>query len=186
MKKAIFLDRDGVLSKVLIKDKKSFAPTTLKNFKLFSYSATSVKQLKLAGFKVIVVTNQPDVGKKLLSKLTLNKMHNQLKKKTNVDKIYSCIHQQNENCLCRKPKPGMILKAARKYNIDLKKSFLIGDRASDIEAGRKAKCRTIFLNKNYEEKFPTHQEATFCNLKEATSYILNLKKENKIKLNVKN
>ena len=113
MKKAIFLDRDGVLSKVLIKDKKSFAPTTLKNFKLFSYSATSVKQLKLAGFKVIVVTNQPDVGKKLLSKLTLNKMHNQLKKKTNVDKIYSCIHQQNENCLCRKPKPGMILKAAK-------------------------------------------------------------------------
>ena len=80
----------------------------------------------------------------------------------------------------------MILKAARKYNIDLKKSFLIGDRASDIEAGRKAKCRTIFLNKNYKEKFPTHQEATFCNLKEATSYILNLKKENKIKLNVKN
>ena len=78
----------------------------------------------------------------------------------------------------------MILKAAKKYDIDLKNSFLIGDRASDIEAGKKAKCRTIFLNKKYKEKFPTQQEATFFNLKEATSYILNQKKkENKVKLN---
>ena len=69
MKKAIFLDRDGVLSKVLIKDKKSFAPTTLKNFKLFSYSATSVKQLKLAGVKVIVVTNQPDVPRRKINRV---------------------------------------------------------------------------------------------------------------------
>jgi D-glycero-D-manno-heptose 1,7-bisphosphate phosphatase len=172
MKRAIFLDRDGVLSKTKVINGKSFAPRTFKNFKLFSYSASSVKKLKTAGFMVFVITNQPDVGKKLISKIVLKKMHNKLKKKTHVDKIYTCTHKQDENCYCRKPRPGMILHAAKKYQINLKNSFLIGDRATDIEAGNRVKCRTIFLDKKYREKYPTKQEATFINLNEATKYIL--------------
>jgi len=173
MKKAVFLDRDGVLSKTILKNGKSFAPKKLKDFKLFSDSTRSVKKLKSAGFMVFVVSNQPDVGKKLISKNILNKMHTKLKKKTNVDKIYFCSHRQDQNCYCRKPNPGMIFDAAKKYNIDLKNSFMVGDRASDIEAGHRAKCRTIFLNKNYQEKAPIKQEATFKNLISATNYILN-------------
>ena len=172
MKKAIFLDRDGVLSKTLLINGKSFAPRNLKDFKLFFDAAESTKKLKSAGFMIFVVTNQPDVGRKLISKSVLEKMHNKLKKKAYIDEIYVCTHSKDKNCFCRKPNPGMIFNAAKKHQIDLKKSFLIGDRASDIEAGQKANCRTIFLDKKYREKIPTKQEATFSNLKEATDYIL--------------
>jgi|TARA_B100001175_G_scaffold313455_1_gene321083 D-glycero-D-manno-heptose 1,7-bisphosphate phosphatase len=172
MKKAVFLDRDGVLSKTHIKKGKSFAVKKLKDFKLFYGSEESVKKLKLAGFMVIVVTNQPDVGKKIISRIVLKKMHDRLKKKTKVDAIYSCTHSQDDNCFCRKPKPGMILNAAKKHNINLKKSFMVGDRSSDILAGKKAKCRSIFLDKKYFEKKPKVQEATFNNLVQATNYIL--------------
>jgi len=172
MRKAVFLDRDGVLSKAFIKNGRSFAPKNLKDFKLFSESKKSVKKLQLSGFMVIVVTNQPDVGKKIISKKILKKMHYKLKKVAKVDAIYTCTHSQNMNCNCRKPKPGMILKAAKKYKINLKKSFMIGDRLSDIIAGQKANCRSIFLDKKYFEKSPKSQEATFNNLAQATNYIL--------------
>ena len=177
MKKAIFLDRDGVLSKTLLINGKSFAPRNLKDFKLFFDAAESTKKLKSAGFMVFVVTNQPDVGRKLISKKVLKKMHDKLKKKTKVDAIYTCTHSQNMNCYCRKPKPGMILEAAKKYKINLKNSFMIGDRPSDITAGQKANCRSIFLDKKYFEKNPENQEATFTNLAQATNYIL---KQNKL------
>jgi len=177
MRRAVFLDRDGVLSKVRVKNGKSFAAKKLKDFKLFYGSKESVKKLKLAGFMVIVVTNQPDVGNKLISRIILKKMHDKLKKITNVDAIYTCTHSQSVNCCCRKPKPGMLLTAAKKYKINLKKSFMVGDRLSDILAGKKANCRSIFLDKKYFEKKPKYQEATFNNLPQAANYIL---KQNKL------
>ena len=176
MKKAVFLDRDGVLSKTSLINGKSIAPRTLEDFKLYSDSAKAVSRLKSAGFMVFVITNQPDIGNNLISTSILKKMHTKLIKKTNVDKIFVCTHRKDENCFCRKPKPGMILNAAKKYKIDLKRSFLVGDRASDIEAGQKANCKTIFLDKKYREKAPIKQEATFSNLKEATQYILSKEK----------
>ena len=172
MRKAVFLDRDGVLSKTSIRNGKTYAVKKLKDFKLFYRSKESVQKLKSAGFMVIVITNQPDVGKKLISKTTLKKMHHKLKKTTKVDAIYTCTHTRNANCYCRKPKPGMILNAAKKHNINLKHSFMVGDRLSDILAARKAKCRGIFLDKKYLEKKPKSQEATFHNLVQATNYIL--------------
>lgn len=171
MKKAIFLDRDGVLNRPKIIKKKSFAPKRYKDFKIFSYSEKSVKKLKSLGFYVFVITNQPDVGKKELSKKTLKKMHDTLIKKTKVDKIFTCTHLKDKFCNCRKPNPGLILKAAKKFSIDLNKSYVVGDRSSDILAGRKANCRTIFIDRNYAEKKPLIQEATLANLKQATEYI---------------
>ena len=105
MKKAIFLDRDGVLSKTLLINGKSFAPRNLKDFKLFFDAAESTKKLKSAGFMVFVVTNQPDVGRKLILKSVLKKMHNKLKKKAYIDEIYVCTHSKDKNCFCRKPNP---------------------------------------------------------------------------------
>ena len=180
LNKAVFLDRDGVLVKSLIKNKKGYAPLSLQDFKIYKHSKKCVKKLKSLGFKIFVVTNQPDIGKKLLRKKELNKMHKILKKKTNIKKIYTCTHTSEQYCACRKPKPGMLIKAAKVYNIDLKKSYMVGDRAIDITCGRRAGCKTIFINRNYIEKKPKYQNASFKNLLEATNYIIGKTENEKI------
>tara|TARA_A100001011_G_C14260799_1_gene822309 strand:+ start:537 stop:1079 length:543 start_codon:yes stop_codon:yes gene_type:complete len=169
--KAVFLDRDGVLVRSKIKDRKAYAPTTFKGLKIYKDSYNCIRKLKSLGFKTIVVTNQPDVEKKIIAKKTLNKMHLYLKKKTKIQKIYTCIHTKDKNCDCRKPKSGMLIKAAKQDKIDLKKSYMIGDRYSDIICGRRAGCKTIFIDRNYKEKKPKIQNVSVRNLKEATSYI---------------
>lgn len=169
--KAVFLDRDGVLVKSKVKDKKAYAPTTFKNFKIYKDSYYCIQKLKSLGFKTIVVTNQPDVEKKIIPKKTLNKMHHYLKKKTKIQKIYTCTHTEDKNCNCRKPKSGMLIKAAKQGKIDLKKSYMIGDRYSDIICGRRVGCKTIFIDRNYKEKKPKIQNVSVRNLKEATTYI---------------
>tara|TARA_S200000501_G_scaffold348491_1_gene363742 strand:+ start:759 stop:1313 length:555 start_codon:yes stop_codon:yes gene_type:complete len=170
--KAVFLDRDGVLVRSIIKNKKGYAPIRLRDFKIYKYSYDCVKKLNALGFKIFVITNQPDVGKKIISKKTLNKMHEILKKKTSINKIYTCIHTPDQYCDCRKPKPGMIISAAKKYKINLKKSYMVGDRSIDIQCGKKAGCKTIFINRNYIEKKPKSQNISVKSLKEATSYII--------------
>ena len=99
-------------------------------------------------------------------------MHKILRKKTSIKNIYTCIHTAKQFCMCRKPKPGMLIKAAKDHNIDLKKSYMVGDRAKDIACGKRAGCKTIFINRNYKEKKPKSQNASFKNLIEATNYII--------------
>jgi len=170
--KAVFLDRDGVINKPMIKNGKSYAPRLLKYFKIFPKVKSDVKKLKDKGFKVFVITNQPDIGNKLIKKKTLNEMHSFLKTKVPLDKIYFCPHTKNERCQCRKPKPGMIIKASNESKIDLKESYVVGDRKIDIDAGIKAGCKTIFVNHNYYEKKPTKQEKNVKSLHAAVKYIL--------------
>lgn len=171
--KAVFLDRDGVLVKSQMKDRKAYAPKTFKDFKIYKYSLECVKKLSSKGYKIIVVTNQPDVEKKKITKKSLNKMHLFLKKKIKVNKIYTCIHTSEKKCMCRKPKPGMLIKAAEINNINLKKSYMVGDRSSDIICGKRVGCKTIFIDRNYKEAKPKKQNISVKNLKEATNYILN-------------
>jgi D-glycero-D-manno-heptose 1,7-bisphosphate phosphatase len=170
--KAVFLDRDGVLVKSQIKNRKAYAPKTFKDFKIYKDSSRCIKKLSSKGYKTIVVTNQPDVEKKIITKKTLNKMHLFLKKKIKVNKIYTCTHTSKKNCKCRKPKPGMLIKAAELNNINLKKSYMIGDRSSDILCGKRVGCKTIFIDRNYKEQKPKTQNVSVKNLKEATNYIL--------------
>jgi D-glycero-D-manno-heptose 1,7-bisphosphate phosphatase len=166
--KAVFLDRDGVLVKSFVKKGKAHAPIKFKDFKIYKDSEKCIKKLNSLGFMTIVVTNQPDVGKKLISKATLKKMHNTLKRKTKINKIYTCIHTLEQKCNCRKPMPGMLIEAAKVNGINLKKSYMIGDRFMDILCGSKVGCKTIFINRNYKEKKPTKQIASVRNLREAT------------------
>ena len=175
MNKAVFLDRDGVINKPIIIDGKGYAPQLLKDFKIFPKVKSDVKKLKNKGFKVFVITNQPDIGNKLLKKKTLNEMHSLLKAKVSIDKIYCCSHTRNDRCKCRKPKPGMIIKASNESKINLKESYMVGDRKIDIDAGLKAGCKTIFVNNNYYEKRPTKQEKTVKSLHAAVKYILKIK-----------
>ena len=175
MNKAVFLDRDGVINKPIIIDGKCYAPRLLKDFKILPKVKSDIKKLKNKGFKVFVITNQPDIGNKLLKKKTLNEMHSLLKAKVPIDKIYFCPHTRNDRCKCRKPKPGMIIKASNDSKIRLKESYVVGDRKTDIDAGLKVGCKTIFVNNNYYEKKPTKQEKTVKSLHTAVKYILKQK-----------
>ena len=172
---AVFLDRDGVLSRGFVINGKSYAPRKISDFKLLPGSKKSILRLRNAGFKVIVVTNQPDIGNGLIKLSEVETMHEVLKKKTNPDAIYLCPHSQSHRCNCRKPKPGMLLEAALVHKINLSKSFMVGDRASDIEAGLRAGCSAIFINRHYAEPYPNGQNYTVSSLTKAVDYILSNK-----------
>ena len=150
MNKAVFLDRDGVINKPMIIDGKSYAPRLLKDFKIFPKVKSDVKKLKNRGFKVFVITNQPDIGNKLIKKKTLNEMHRFLKAKVPVDKIYFCPHTRNDRCKCRKPMPGLIIKASYESKIYLKESYMVGDRKIDIDAGLKEGATLVADGRNYK------------------------------------
>ena len=149
--RAVFLDRDGVINRCEVRSGKPYAPRLLEDFRLLPGVKHAVQALKRANFLVIVVTNQPDIGNGLIKGATVEAMHQLLKQRLQVDDIKVCPHRQDESCRCRKPKPGMLLQAARQWKIDLTNSYMVGDRCSDIVAGQSAGCYTIFINRGYRE-----------------------------------
>lgn len=169
---AVFLDRDGVLSRSLVREGKPYAPRALKEFRLLPRAAVSVKRLQSAGFLVVVTTNQPDIGNELVSRSVVDSMNDQLKRRTSVDDIEMCPHRQDEGCSCRKPKPGMLLKAAQRHGIDLKRSFMVGDRASDIAAGEAVGCRSVFIDRRYRESPPHAPNSIVRSLTAAVDLII--------------
>lgn len=165
MKKAIFFDRDGTLIKTNLSKKNTpIAIKTIKELKIFSSVPSILKKLK-NDYLIFIITNQPDVGRKKNTKKNVKKINDYLLKTLPITKIYTCYCSTN-NCKYRKPKPGMILKASKEYNLDLKKSFVIGDRFKDINAGRAANCKTIFIDKNYNEKIKKKPLFVINNFKE--------------------
>ena len=170
---AVFLDRDGVLTRSFVKNGKAFAPRVLEDFRLLPWAAKSVERLKLAGFIVVVVTNQPDIGNKLVDRAVVETMNNLLRIRTTIDDVEMCPHRQDEGCPCRKPKPGMLFGAARRHQIDLGRSFMVGDRASDVAAGEAAGCHTVFIDRRYREPAPTAPTAIVRSLPAAVHFILN-------------
>jgi D-glycero-D-manno-heptose 1,7-bisphosphate phosphatase len=121
------------------------APLTLDEFRPFPWAASAVRILHQAGFRCLVVTNQPDVAAGELDDATLTAMHECLLEDVGVDDVYVCRHGRADGCACRKPLPGLVLSAARDWGVDLSASFFVGDRASDVAAGRAAGCRTILV-----------------------------------------
>ncbi len=170
--KAIFLDRDGVINRALVVEGKSYAPTAFADFELIDGVAEACTLLKNAGFLLVVVTNQPDVATGKQSKEVVEQMHKYIQLKLGLDDIQVCFHTDETNCACRKPKPGMLYAAAKTHNIDLKQSFIVGDRWRDVEAGLNSGVTPIFINYNYSEKQPTGQAITVNSLKEAAHWIL--------------
>lgn len=148
---AVFLDRDGVLNEVLVRDNLPCSPRSLEEFHLYPGTESELARLKKAGYLLIVITNQPELTRGLLDPKELTKMHQKLLKDFPIDEIFVCPHDNADCCACRKPKPGMLLKAAEKWEIDLKQSFFVGDTVKDLEAGRAVGCTTILLNRFYNE-----------------------------------
>ena len=154
MKKSVFLDRDGVINKAYIKDGLPQSPNSLNELKILPGVRESIIKLKKLNFICLMVTNQPNVSRKKIEKNSVIQMNNFLKNEIALDDIFVCYHDDSDNCNCRKPKPGLLLQAGKKWDVDFKKSFMIGDRWRDIQAGEKVGCKTIFLDYKYNEKKP--------------------------------
>lgn len=175
-RRAVFLDRDGVLVVPLFRDGRSFAPRTLAEFLIYPEAPQCVDRLKKAGFKVIVVSNQPDVGAGFVPRELVDEMNARLCSSMRLDAIKVCFHTIEQRCACRKPLPGMLLEAAAEIGIDLWASVMVGDRASDVEAGAMAGCLTAFLDLGYTaEPQPASPDKVVASLGEATDWILSLK-----------
>lgn len=152
--KAVFLDRDGVLNKARIVGNRPYPPMSLEHFELLPGVVEACCRLKVAGFKLIVVTNQPDVSRGKLSSDSLHDMNEKLREELPLDDVFTCIHDDSDLCSCRKPKPGLLYFAANKYRISLTESYLVGDRWKDITAGQAAGCKCFFIDNKYDEKAP--------------------------------
>src|SRR3954454_22316323 len=154
LRPAVFLDRDGVIVVPQLRNGRSFAARRLEEFRIYPDAAPSLQRLKAQGFLLVIATNQPDVGRGVTPQATVDAMHDALRRELPLDEIKTCFHTQMDNCDCRKPKPGMILRAASELGIDLGRSFMVGDRKIDVEAGAGAGCATVFINLNYAEPAP--------------------------------
>jgi len=175
-KSAVFLDRDGVLNRPVVRDGLPFPPANVDEFRLYPDAAEGCEQLKKAGFLLIVVTNQPDVGRGTQSRESVDAMHSVLRAALpSLDGVEVCFHAGSgygEPCDCRKPKPGLLLRAAAAHNIDLKRSFLIGDRWRDLDCAHAAGCRAVLIDHSYREQLREKPEFTVTTFREAVAIIL--------------
>lgn len=171
---AVFLDRDGVLTQAEERDGKSYAPRRLEDFRLLPGVREAVEQFRRAGLLTVVVTNQPDLANGLVEAGVVEAMHRRLREWLPVDAVEVCPHADRQDCDCRKPKPGLLLAAARRLNIDLARSVMVGDRWKDIEAGRRAGCRTVFVDRGYDEREPEGPDLVVDSLPAATEWIVAL------------
>jgi D-glycero-D-manno-heptose 1,7-bisphosphate phosphatase len=169
---AVFLDRDGVINANLERDGKSVAPTKLEEFRVLPGVEDAVRRLRTAGYLIIVCTNQPDVATGRTPRSTVEAMHTMLRARLDVDDIKVCFHTDADGCACRKPKPGMIVEAARERGIDLTKSYMVGDRWRDVAAGHAAGCLTIFVESGYEQDGPNQPDYVVGSLAQAADIIL--------------
>ncbi len=168
---AVFFDRDGVLATQEIRDGQSFAVRRLEDFAVYADAEESVRRVKALGVVAVVVTNQPDVGNGFVDRAIVEQMHARLRLMVPVDAVYACYHTRNDHCDCRKPKPGMLRAASNDLGIDLSRSVMVGDRATDIAAGRAAGCRTILIAHDYCSEGSAGADWVAANLTEAVDQI---------------
>lgn len=169
---AVFLDRDGVLNKAFIRNGKPYSPDTVEEMIILPDAASALERLRQRGFRLIVATNQPDIARGRLTREQVDAMNAHLRSKLPLDAIEVCTHDDADNCDCRKPKPGLLLRAAKRDGIELSQSFMVGDRWRDIEAGHSAGCRTVLIGDGYGEKFKAKPDAEFGTLTQAVDWIL--------------
>ena len=155
-----------------MRDGKPVAPTTVAEFELLPGVADAVKRLHDAGFLLIVATNQPDVRTGVTKLEAVEEMNRLLREWLPLDDIKVCYHVEADNCDCRKPKPGLLLAAAGEYGIDLKNSWMVGDRWRDVSAGKAAGCRTVFVECHYAESLRDAPDFTVKTFSEVVEIIL--------------
>lgn len=170
MRRAVFLDRDGVLVVTHVRDGAAYAVTTLAQFRVLPDAAEQVARLRAAGLVCIVFTNQPEVARGTIAPEVLAAMHDALRAAVPLDDVYVCPHDEGDGCACRKPRPGMLHDAAARWDVSLVDSFVIGDRWRDVDAGRAVGCYSVLLEREYSAG--TTADARVTTLREAVDAVL--------------
>jgi D-glycero-D-manno-heptose 1,7-bisphosphate phosphatase len=154
MKRAVFLDRDGVLNRSVLVDGVPKPPSRVEDIEIIDGACEAIQTFKDNDFVPVVVTNQPDVARGLISVVQAKVINDCIRLSTNLEHFYTCFHDDGDFCSCRKPLPGLIYRAALDLGLDISESFLVGDRWRDIEAGQAAGCDSFFIDYSYPEKPP--------------------------------
>lgn len=170
--RAVFFDRDGVLNAALVRERKPYPPRSVDDLEIDTDAEAVVARLRQRSFESIVFTNQPDVARGALQRSDVETIHRRLGARVAIDAFYVCYHDDADACACRKPEPGMLLSASTDRGIDLRRSYVVGDRWRDIEAGRRAGCRTIWIDRNYDERPPDKPDCRVSSLLEAYEWIV--------------
>jgi D-glycero-D-manno-heptose 1,7-bisphosphate phosphatase len=170
--RGVFLDRDGVLNKAIVRDGKPFPPRTADEFELLEGAEQACELLAAAGFLLIVVTNQPDLARGAATVEEVDAINHALSERLPLTSVRICPHDDADDCGCRKPRPGLLLAAASDFNINLAASVMVGDRWRDVEAGQRAGCRTVWIRHDYREREPTAPDRTAASLLEAADWII--------------
>jgi D-glycero-D-manno-heptose 1,7-bisphosphate phosphatase len=169
----VFLDRDGVINRAVVRDGKPCSPANIEELEILPDASSALLDLKDCGFILLVITNQPDVGRGLQQREVVEEMNQIVASALPLDAIFVCYHSDEDACDCRKPRPGLLLRAARDWNLNLAQSFMIGDRWRDIEAGHNAGCTTVLIDRDYQEPAPACQpDVRVKSLREAADWIL--------------
>jgi D-glycero-D-manno-heptose 1,7-bisphosphate phosphatase len=171
MEPAVFLDRDGVLNRPVLRHGRPHPPESVEDLAVYPDAASSLRRLKVAGYALVVVTNQPDVARGTQRAEVVHQINRELCKRLEVSAVYVCFHDDADGCLCRKPAPGLLLDAAHDLRLDLSHSFMVGDRWRDVEAGRRAGCRTVYIDRRYSERSPQNADLVTTSLAEAVSWM---------------
>jgi D-glycero-D-manno-heptose 1,7-bisphosphate phosphatase len=172
MNRAVFLDRDGVINEVVLRNGRPHPPPSLETLVFAAGAAQAITSLRAAGFRIIVVTNQPDVATGAQCRAVVEAMHAHMQSLFPIDAVKVCYHVDSDNCPCRKPRPGMLLEAAREWSLDLARCFMVGDRWRDVGAGKNAGCTSILVGSGYGEPCPARPDAVAASLLEASQWIL--------------
>ena len=172
MNRGVFLDRDGVLNEAPVVGGVPRAPATLAEMKLLADAEPACARLRNEGFLLICITNQVEISRGGASSAEVEAINDRLIEVLGLQEVVVCPHDDEDNCVCRKPKPGMILEAARRHEVDLSRSFTVGDRWRDIEAGRNAGTKTVFVDRDYEERLTVVPDVTVAGLEEASQWIM--------------
>ncbi len=171
-RRAVFLDRDGVLNCAIVVDGVPRPPASLDQLEILPGVVEACATLRDAGFCLIVVTNQPDIARGRQTLANVRRLNGEVRRLVGVDDVFTCPHDDADRCACRKPKPGLLLDAASLHGIDLARSVMVGDRDRDIQAGRAAGCRTVFVAAGYARAPSPPADLTVARLREAVPWII--------------
>ncbi len=172
-RRAVFLDRDGVLNEPVVVDGRPVPPDSVGQVVLTPGVGVACSALRRAGFLLIVITNQPDIARGTRDRAAVDAINDELRRLLGLDDVLVCPHDDGDGCTCRKPQPGLILEAAARWQVSLGRSVMVGDRWRDIDAGRGAGCRTVLVARDYDERPATGADLVVGTLEEAVSWIVN-------------